>query len=107
MTVHKTQPTSPRIFQNVYLEIIHKKCIKVLLLFVRIEFLKVVLQDLVKLLVLRFDMVTAQHLLLSNMSIDEPIETQHWLLTLFLPEALTPEEIHPARLKQVILKGSM
>uniref|UniRef100_A0A0D9Z367 mitogen-activated protein kinase n=1 Tax=Oryza glumipatula TaxID=40148 RepID=A0A0D9Z367_9ORYZ len=36
-----------------------------------------VLQDLVKLLVLRFDVVTAQHLLLSNMSIDEPIETKH------------------------------
>uniref|UniRef100_A0A0E0MEN3 mitogen-activated protein kinase n=1 Tax=Oryza punctata TaxID=4537 RepID=A0A0E0MEN3_ORYPU len=107
MIVHKAQPTLLRIFQSVYLEIIHKKCIKVPLLFAQIEFLKAVLQDLVKLLVLHFDMVTAQHLLLSNMSIDEPIETQHWLLTLFLPEALNPEEIHLARLKQVILKGSM
>jgi hypothetical protein len=65
----------------------------------------VLLQGLVKQLVQCCSTTPVQHLLLSSMSNEELLGTQQLPQTISLLEAHTPEEIRPARARQVMLKG--
>lgn len=77
--------------------------------FCTLPIFQVLLQDLVKQLVRCCVTVTVRHPLLSNnMSSEGLFGTQQLLQTaVFLWGAHTPEETRPARVKQVMLKGSI
>jgi len=68
---------------------------------------QVMLQGLVKRLVQWCSTTHIQHLLLSNMSNEELLGTQQLPQIISLLEAHTPEEVRPARVRQVMLKGWM